>query len=522
MSNIDNIKNEFEKHSRENAAFEYKLNDGLTLSVYPDSLHEFEGGVLFIARSGKNKFLYVVAADSGNGTFKKFDGEAAGGLDSGFKQCPMNHINASVLQELYDFTRPVIIGIDNSFGFGDRLGVANAGHIRALKGSKLRPIFAQQSIRELTRTHREAEEVMDAAVWAVVQEGYKDGFGADADHLKTPDDIDRMAKAGYKFFTFDPGDHVNNDVEDMDHVLIKKKVLDLDWNALSDSSAGLLERYENKKFDIGSGFSIEPDAEEILKAILKYGKAFIHIKKMFDYLKENYSKFGFEVEISVDETYTVTTPFEHFFFVNELTRLGVEFVSLAPRFIGGFEKGIDYKGDIEEFKKEYIKHASIAEHFGNYKLSVHSGSDKFTVYEAIASVGKGHIHVKTAGTSYLEALKVIATHQPELFAEILEYSKGIYEAEKQSYHVSADVNKLKPAKDYKPEELVELFTSDDARQILHVAYGKVLTDKDKNGKYRFREQIYDCLNEHEDTHYEYLIAHFKRHLKPLDQYVTAG
>ncbi len=502
--------------------FEYKLNDGLTLQIYPGSLHEFEDGILFIAKSGKNKFLYVAASDPGNAVFNEFEGEPADGKDTGLKQCPMNHANVMVLQRMYDYTNAVLIGLDNSFGFGDRLGVANAGHLRALKGSKLRPIMAQQSIRELTRTHREAEDVMDAAVWAVIQEGYKDGFGADADHLKTPEDIDRMAKAGYKFFTFDPGDHVNNDVEDMDVVQIKKHVLELDWKALNDTSAELIERYDKKKFEISADFSIEPTTDDILKAILKYGKAFIHIKKMFDYLNKNYRENGFEVEISVDETYTVTTPFEHFFFVNELRRLGVEFISLAPRFIGGFEKGIDYKGDIEIFKREYTKHASIAEHFGNYKLSVHSGSDKFTVYEAIASIGKGNIHVKTAGTSYLEALKVIATHQPELFAEILEYSKGIYEAEKQSYHVSADVKKLKPSKEYKPDELVGLFKSEDARQILHVAYGKVLTDKDKDGKYIFREQIYECLNEHEDTHYKYLIEHFKRHLKPLDEYVTAG
>jgi tagaturonate epimerase len=246
----------------------------------------------------------------------------------------------------------------------------------------------------------------------------------------------------------------------------------------------------------------------------------VQIKKLHDYLKKNYSDFGYEMEISIDETDTVTTPFEHFFIVNEMKRLNVEFVSLAPRFIGGFEKGIDYKGNIETFKKEYLKHAAISDYLGFYKLSFHSGSDKFSVYDAVADLKKGIVHVKTAGTSYLEALKVLAVHYPETFKEILDYSKNIYEEEKRSYHVSADINKIKSGKEYKDDELVGLFNVNDVRQVLHVAYGKILTDKTSDGKYIFRDKIYDCLNKHEDTHYKFLIRHFNRHLDPLSKFVS--
>ncbi len=76
---------------------------------------------------------------------------------------------------------------------------------------------------------------------------------------------------------------------------------------------------------------------------------------------------------------------------SELKRLGVKIVSLAPRFIGDFEKGIDYKGDIELFKEEYLKHVKISEYFGSYKISLHSGSDKFGVYKAIGSI-KARLH----------------------------------------------------------------------------------------------------------------------------------
>ena len=131
---------------------------------------------------------------------------------------------------------------------------------------------------------------------------------------------------------------------------------------------------------------------------------------------------------------------------SELNRLGVKIVSLAPRFIGDFEKGIDYKGDIELFKKEYLKHVKISEYFGSYKISLHSGSDKFGVYKAIGSLKRGYTHVKTAGTSYLEAIKVVAFAEPKEFRKILDFARIEYEKEKESYHVSAELKMLNSLK----------------------------------------------------------------------------
>jgi hypothetical protein len=201
--------------------------------------------------------------------------------------------------------------------------------------------------------------------------------------------------------------------------------------------------------------------------------------------------------------------------VNELTQLGIEFVSLAPRFIGDFEKGIDYKGDLEVFKTEYLKHIAIAEHFGSYKISLHSGSDKFSVYKVIGSLHKGYTHVKTAGTSYLEALRVVASTNEDLFRRILDFARENYNEQKKTYHVSADLNKVKESKEYSKEELADLLNRDDARQVFHVTFGLVLTIKNENGDYIFRDGIYKCLEKNEDLHYQYLIKHFRKHLDPF-------
>lgn len=516
---IDEVKKRYFDLDKNEELSLIKLGEKVSINVYPESLSEYKKVLFFVGKEDNKKSLYIVCFKEYEPVTAEFEGIV---LDEGLfeenlclKRCPMNHKNVKELQKLFSFTKPDITGLANSYGFGDRLGVANAGHVRSLEDSDFIPVFAQQSIRELTRTQRTADEVMDAAVWAVFQEGYKGKWGADADHLKTEQDIDRMYKAGYKTFTFDPSDYIFQGVEKLSSEEAQEKFNNLPWKELNDSSDEIKNRYIKKDIEITEGFEIHAEGKDVLNAAIKYSKAFLHIKKMFDYLNGNYEKGSFEVEVSIDETDTVTTPFEHYFIVNELKRLNVEFVSLAPRFVGGFEKGIDYKGDIELFKEEYLKHIQITEYFGFYKLSIHSGSDKFGVYAAVAQINKGYVHVKTAGTSYLEALKVVAIKEPDLFREILDFSKSLYNTEKATYHVSASVNNVKDGKLYKDEELLGLMSIDDPRQILHVSFGRVLTEKDKNGTYLFRDRIMTCLRENEELYYELLIKHFHKHLDPF-------
>ena len=102
------------------------------------------------------------------------------------------------------------LSLTPSFGFGDRLGLATPGHIAAVRGTKFAPIFAQQSVRENARTGRTPQQVMDDAKRAVESAKWDLPWGADADHLKTVEDIPPFVEAGYTFFTVDPGEHVEN------------------------------------------------------------------------------------------------------------------------------------------------------------------------------------------------------------------------------------------------------------------------------------------------------------------------
>lgn len=503
-----------------NTPFTLSVSPGVTPAVYPNSIHRQKDDFLFIGREGTEKCLFIVFLGASRSVAVKFGGDTilSGAADDAISvlRCPLNHHNATAIQQLFPFTRPALIGSQNSFGLGDRLGLANPAHLRAVAGTDIKPVLAQQSIRELTRIGRSPEDVMDAAVWAVFQEAYTGEFGADADHLKTINDIDFMIKAGFVMFTFDPGDYVVNEADFLPLEKLKVRAKELPWDELRDSFDACVDRYVNTTIRLSDEFILQPSRDDVLRALTKYGQVIAHTLKMYKHLENVCRDRPFEVELSVDETESVTQPFEHYLVANELTRLGVTLVSLAPRFVGYFEKGIDYRGDLGVFKEEFRKHLAIAKQMGGYKISLHSGSDKFSVYEVIGSLKtEGNFHVKTAGTSYLEALRTVARVEPGLFREILGFSRGVYHSEKATYHVSAHVDSVPHGGECDDENLMALFARNDARQVLHVAFGKVLTARVENGDFLFRDRIVNCLKANEDIHYAFLIEHIRKHITPL-------
>jgi tagaturonate epimerase len=430
--------------------------------------------------------------------------------------CDLSPANAAALRSALPLTKPATVGSRNSFGFGDRLGDAGAAHLRSLGDSGFMPVIAQQSIRELDRTRRSAQEVMDAATWAVLQEGYTGGFGADADHLKTFADIDRMMEAGFTMYTIDPSDHVDNRVVEMDENALQKAFSELPWEKLNDTPDAFLKRYEDVTFPLNYDITLQVSRQAALQAAVKYGRVILHTLEMYRYLKATYAQFDSEIELSVDETPHPTTPEEHLIIASELKRLDVELVSLAPRFCGDFEKGIDFKGDIEEFKREYLLHQAIAASYGGYKLSVHSGSDKFQVYDAIGKLGVGTVHVKTAGTSYLEALRAIALTDPGLLREIFAFSLDRFETDRKTYHISADVNKLADPDSYSDDDLPGLLDNNHARQVFHVTFGSVLTEQTPGDSFTYRDRLMKVLSENDKVYEDCLYRHFRKHIQPFE------
>ena len=474
-----------------------KREERIDVQVYPLSVTELDGATFSLVRADGEKKLAVQEDWQG------FQGEERAGL----LLCPLTASNAAALRARLPWLVPQPLGLKLSAGCGDRLGLATPGHIRAVRNADgILPILAQQSMRENARTGRNPQQVLDDAMWGVFQEGWRKPWGADADHLMTTADVDLCVAAGYTFFTVDPGAHVDNEAHSAPIEVLTDKVHALPWSDLADSIDQLHERYLGAAFDV-EGWTIVFDEMALARAAAKYGRAVAHTARMYRHLAGAMGGRGFELEVSVDETETPTSPHEHYYVANELRRLGVHWVSLAPRYVGQFEKGVDYIGDLDEFDHEMAKHAAIARVLGPYKLSIHSGSDKFSVYPIYARHAGGLVHLKTAGTSYLEALRAIAAVEPSLFREILALARGRYERDRATYHVSAELEKVPRPEDLSDEDLAGVLDQFDGREVLHVTFGSVLD--------RLGGELLAALDADEEVYYAALEAHFDRHLAPF-------
>lgn len=457
----------------------------------------------------------IAFAGSGTLEINRFEGDFSNTSHGRLLVGPTSPHNAQALRETLPYLRPAPLGLSTSAGFGDRLGLATPGHVRASKaaGGAVAPIFAQQSIREMERTGRTPREVLDDATWGTLLGGWTDIVGADADHLKTPYDIDICLVAGYSFFTFDPGEYVDDRAESSDNVALQGLFEGLPWDELEDDPASLVSRYLENPLDLETR-SLSFSERDVREAAVKYGRAVAHVARMFRHLSGSARPEDFEVEVSVDETETPTSHAQHAFIARELARLGVRWISLAPRYVGDFEKGVDYIGDLDGFEKDFALHAGIARALGPYKLSLHSGSDKFSIYAATARETRGLIHLKTAGTSYLEALRTIASLDPGLFREIYAFARGRYGTDRASYHVSARLDYAPSHTDPKDSELPGLLDQFDAREILHVTFGSIL--KGVNGEPPvYRERLMAVLQSNPGPYADNLESHFGRHLGPF-------
>jgi hypothetical protein len=277
---------------------------------------------------------------------------------------------------------------------------------------------------------------------------------------------------------------------------------------LQPHASGLL----NQTFTI-EDLSLHFDEATLLKAAVKYGGAVAHVAAMYRHLVQAAGPRPFELEVSVDETEQPTSHAEHLYIASELKRLGVRWASLAPRYVGRFEKGVDYLGDLSAFEVDLAGHAAIARQLGPYKLSLHSGSDKFSIYPTAMRQTRGLVHLKTAGTSYLEALRTVAALDPAFFHDIYAFARERYETDKASYHVSAQLERARlpeAVRDW--PGLLEQF---DARQILHVTFGSVLTERDGQGKLRFYDRLTGLLRANPEAYAANLEKHFIRHLTPF-------
>ena len=216
------------------------LGTACRAKVHPRSITPLRRSLIFLCTNAEGKRLGIVSSAPGLIDEPKGseDQLLLEGLRVRMRTVQTTARAATRLRGLLPHLNARPLGLKRSAGFGDRLGLATPGHVRSVRKTNLAPIFAQQSVRENERTGRSPQEVLDDAMWGAFQEGWIDGFGADADHLKTAEHVSAFAAAGYSFFTIDPGEYVDNAASQAPARLLEQKLQALPWGELETTVLG--------------------------------------------------------------------------------------------------------------------------------------------------------------------------------------------------------------------------------------------------------------------------------------------
>jgi hypothetical protein len=436
--------------------------------------------------------------------------EFTGTLQGTIKVCELTHANRLTLNRYLPHTVPSANTAKRpSIGLGDRLGMATAGHIEALGTRNVYPIFAQQSIRELNFTGRTFDDVIDSAAWAVFASGWTAAWGADGDHLKKETEIAAALADGATMITLDSSEKIDNTILGLSDEQLVTRYEEIDL-AIREQYESL---YLDKPFIVGS-LTLTLDRQSLMRDVLIYHRSLEFIQKIYEHQIKDHGR-PIDFEVSIDETATPTDPKSHLFIALEMKRRSVVVSTLAPRFIGEFQKGIDYQGDLGAFESDVVAHTAIAKHFG-YRLSIHSGSDKFSIFPILSRVIAAPFHVKTAGTNWLEAVRLVAQKDPALYREMHAHALERFDDATAFYHVTTDLGAIKALDECRDEELAAYLDDDNARQLLHITYGYLLLDEDEKGEKLFAPRFFALL-EREEAHYRHLLAtHIGKHLELLN------
>ncbi len=406
-----------------------------------------------------------------------------------------------------------------SFGVGDRFALQGKAQLQAIikakqQGVEITPVW-NKSHREHVIIGTKPADVRAEADTAVKALGFKGAYFVDADHINL-NNVDVFIDSS-DFFTLDVADYISQPAAQEDIKVFVKKF---------DNYIGRLEIP-----DIDEPVEITRDdithiAAKTLVAVKEAGKIYRHIEKAK-------GRGNFVTEVSMDETEQPQTPVEMLFILAAIAAEAIPAQTIAPKFSGRFNKGVDYVGDLAQFEKEFNEDLAIiafaVSEFGlpsNLKLSVHSGSDKFSIYapinKALRKFDAG-LHLKTAGTTWLEEIIGLAASGGkglELAKDL--YSKALEKIDElcEPYKTVIDID----CTELPSVETVQLWGPDDyanalrhetsckaynphLRQLLHVGY-KIAAEM---------SDIYlDALRENEKIIAKHVTQNiYDRHIKPL-------
>ena len=406
-----------------------------------------------------------------------------------------------------------------SFGLGDRFGCQGRAQLRACQlaaelGADFIPVW-NKSNREHTFIGTEPASLRAEADAAVAALGWQHRYHVDADHIRL-ETVNRFL-APSDFFTIDVADSIG---QPADAAAVK---------AFADRHPELIGSvaipHIDQPFEI-SRAEVERVANKFLLAVQEAGRIYRHIAQAK-------GAGNFITEVSMDETDTPQTPPELLIILAALADEQIPLQTIAPKFTGRFNKGVDYVGDVPQFTREFNEDLAVvafaSARYGlppSLKLSVHSGSDKFSIYEPMRQALKkfnAGVHLKTAGTTWLEDLIGLAEAGGdglEIAKEIYAYAIGHVDEFCAPYATVIDIDRAKlpgalVVNSWTSEQFVSALRHDQKnpgynpsfRQLLHVSF-KVAA--------KMGPRYLAALKRHEAVVARNVTENlFARHMKPL-------
>ncbi|MDQ8192873.1 tagaturonate epimerase family protein [Coraliomargarita sp. SDUM461004] len=305
-----------------------------------------------------------------------------------------------------------------TLGMGDRFAHQGKAQLQSVINGKnagidLYPTW-NKSFREHSIVKSQPDDLRLEADAAVAALGWTGDFYVDADHigLKTVDSF----LAGSNFYTLDVADFVGETPAAAD----------------VDAFIAVNQKYTGSLLIPGIQTPFHVTEADLREVAGKFLVAIKGAKAIYDHIVAAKGTDNFITEVSVDETDLPQTPIDLFLILSMIAAEGIPAQTIAPKFTGRFNKGVDYVGDLVQFEKEFDEDLSVIAYaikeFGlpkSLKLSVHSGSDKFSIYPIIKKLITKHdvgLHVKTAGTTWLEEVIGLA----EADGDALQIAKDVY------------------------------------------------------------------------------------------------
>ena len=368
------------------------------------------------------------------------------------------------------------------------------------------PVFAQQSARELAATGRTIQEVIAAATRGVDRAHFRAPWGADADRLSTPQEVERAAEAGYTYFTIDPGEWIATDTDDLapDEIgatlerLIADGDLPDDW----------FDPYLNRTIELPGNQHLILTLDPLQRAAAKYARAIRHCSRMAETASRASQGRPYELEVLLGRNGRATTPLEHLFVGLELEARGVRMVS------AGLDMGSNFEaGSLEARLRE---HAAVAEFCGPHKLSFREAPEGERIYPLIGRCCGDALHVKTSALSYLEALRVVQRVAPDLFEAIVGFARPRFGMDRIGPGIGTTAGEVDALPRFDPADCERLYLEGRVgRQLLDATFGSVMADGRGDEGRLFRDVILELLERHADIYHEALHRRYEEMFRLL-------